>query len=328
MREITINKNDAGQRLDKFLTKTLKRLPQSLMYKAIRTKKIKVNRKRTEPNAMLCEGDKLQLFLAEDVFGENVGSAASLAKIKPSFGIVYEDENIILCDKKAGMLSHSEDKNGEETLAEHIKAYLYGKGEYDPDKEQSFAPALCNRIDRNTSGIVIAAKNAVALREMNEIIRLREMDKTYLCAVHGIPEKSRGELRGYLVKDSAKNEVTVSTVRPNRKDAKTIVTGYKVLAKNEDLALLEVELITGRTHQIRAHLASIGHPLLGDGKYGINQSDRKAGFSHQALYSYSVTFKRSEGPLGYLCGKRFEANKDNIYFLKLFPENTEKGKKS
>ena len=328
MREITIKKNDAGQRLDKFLSKSLKRLPPSLMYKAIRTKKIKLNRKRTEANVMLCEGDTLQLFLADDIFGENVGSAASLAKIKPNFGIVYEDDNIILCDKKAGMLSHSEDENGEETLAEHIKAYLYGKGEYNPDEEQSFAPALCNRIDRNTSGIVIAAKNAVALREMNEIIRLREMDKTYLCAVHGIPEKNQGELRGYLVKDSAKNEVTVSTHRPNRKDAKTIVTGYKVLAKSGDLALLEVELITGRTHQIRAHLASIGHPLLGDGKYGINQNDRKAGYNHQALYSYSVTFKRKDGPLGYLCGRRFEANKENIYFLELFPQKNGKSKRS
>ena len=179
MKILTIGTNDAGQRLDKFLSKAVKTMPPSLMYKSIRTKKIKVNRKRAEPDQMLCEGDTVQLFLPDELFGD--GAADSRAKllshITPAFSVVYEDENLILCNKPAGLQVHSDDKDDTNTLITQIQAYLYKKGEYDPSSEQSFAPSLCNRIDRNTSGIVIAAKNAAALRELNRLINERRLTK-------------------------------------------------------------------------------------------------------------------------------------------------------
>ena len=185
MRVLTVNKNDAGQRLDKFLSKAVPSLPTSLMYKLVRTKKIKVNRKRTEHTYFLCEGDTVELFIKEEFF--SAPSESSALKLTPRIDILYEDENIMLVDKRAGMIVHSDDKESTNTLISHICAYLYQKGEYDPAKENSFAPSLCNRIDRNTGGIVIAAKNAAALRIMNEKIKNREMKKKYLAAVHGVP---------------------------------------------------------------------------------------------------------------------------------------------
>lgn len=321
MHILTVNDNDAGQRLDKFISKAVKAMPMPLMYKSIRTKKIKVNRKRTEPGYMLCRGDTIQLFLRDELF-ETDAEESVYKLLKPHLSIVYEDENLILCDKPAGMLVHSDDSEDTNTLINHIKAYLYGKGEYDPCKEQSFAPALCNRIDRNTGGIVIAAKNAASLRELNELIKHRNLDKRYLCAVHGVPEKSEGTLTGYITKDGDKNLVTVYTKRPSGRageNARSIVTGYKVLNRSGDLSLLEVKLITGRTHQIRAHFASVGHPLLGDGKYGVNRDDRRAGYKYQALYSYSLTF-HGGNILKYLDGKTFTVPSEKIWFLKEFPD--------
>lgn len=317
MKILTIGTNDAGQRLDKFLSKAVKAMPPSLMYKSIRTKKIKVNRKRAEPDQMLCEGDTVQLFLPDELFGD--GAADSRAKllshITPAFSVVYEDENLILCNKPAGLQVHSDDKDDTNTLITQIQAYLYKKGEYDPSSEQSFAPALCNRIDRNTSGIVIAAKNAAALRELNRLIKERRLTKKYLCAVHGSMEKKSDILTGYITKDSDRNTVTVYRKRiPGSKDIKT---GYRVLAEKDGLSLLEVELFTGRTHQIRAHLSSIGHPLLGDGKYGINRDDRHAGYKYQALCSYSLTFGGGD-MLSYLNGKTFKLPPDGIWFVRDF----------
>lgn len=288
MREFHINKNDAGQRLDKYLSKALPSLPKSLMYKFIRTKKIKVNRKRAEQAQMLCEGDVVLLFISEEFFAPSDPDTV-FTKLTPHINIVYEDNDIILCDKRPGMSVIPDEHEKENTLINHIKAYLYRKGEYDPENERSFAPALCNRIDRNTGGIVIAAKNANALRDLNSKIKEREVGKKYLCVVHGVPEKKEDVLRGWMIKDSSQNKVRVYTTRPDSPDARNMITGYKVIDSINGLSLLEVELFTGRTHQIRAHMASIGHPLLGDGKYGINRDDKRLGYKYQALYSYSTT---------------------------------------
>lgn len=316
MRILTIGKNDAGQRLDKFLTKAVKGLPTSMMYKLIRTKKIKVNRKRTEQKYMLCEGDEIQLFIREEFFESPEKDEGALARIKPKLNILYEDDNIMLLNKRPGVLVHEDTAAAENTLIMHIQAYLYQNGSYDPETEQSFTPALCNRIDRNTGGIVIAAKNAEALRVMNEKIRNNEVSKFYLCLVHGIPKPERATLHGYLRKNSADNRVEVR--KTNFAGAKEIITKYRVLEKRGDEALLEVELVTGRTHQIRAHLSSIGHPLLGDGKYGVNREEKQRGYKYQALYAYKLFFEKTENEnaLSYLEGKTFALDENDIWFVK------------
>lgn len=318
MKEFQIKKNDAGQRLDKFLTKAVKGLPTSLMYKYIRTKKIKVNRARTEQKYVLCEGDIVQLFIKDEFFDSPERDESALASIKPKLTIVYEDENIILCNKRPGVLVHEDDEGKDNTLIMHIKAYLYQKGEYDPDAEQSFAPALCNRIDRNTGGIVIGAKNAEALRVMNEKIKNDEISKFYYCAVHGKMPKKADTLTGFLLKDSDKNQVKIFDKQV--KGSKNIITKYKVVAEKNGMSLLEVELVTGRTHQIRAHMSYIGHPLVGDGKYGINKDDRAKGYKYQALYAYRLRFDFDDdsGALGYLRGKEVKLSRDDVWFLKNF----------
>ncbi len=324
MQILTVKKNDAGQRLDKFLSKAVKGLPMSLMYKYIRTKKIKVNRKRCEQKYVLQEGDEIQLFIRDEFFDSPEKDDGALSRIVPKLEIVYEDENIILCNKRPGVLVHEDDSAKDNTLIMHIKAYLYQNGEYDPDDEQSFAPALCNRIDRNTGGIVIAAKNAEALRVMNEKIKNDEIRKFYLCAVHGKMSKRADTLTAYLKKNSATNLVTISD--KEKEGYKNIITKYRVVSENRDSSLLEVELVTGRTHQIRAHISHIGHPLLGDGKYGINKTDRADGYKYQALYSYRLifNFKNDEGALGYLKGKQVALEPEDVWFLKDYNDAREK----
>ena len=320
MHEVIVGKNDSGQRLDKFLSKAFPDIPQSLLYKSVRTKKIKVNRKRADPRQMLCEGDCLQLFLAPEFFGREEDTGRMLAAIKPNISVLYEDENILLLNKPAGIPVHEDEGNRTNNLLVHLQAYLYQRGEYDPAAEQSFAPALCNRIDRNTAGIVIAAKNAEALRVMNEKIKNREIDKFYLCAVHGTPKPRAATLSGWLLRNEQTKTVRVFLADPP-KAALSIRTRYEVCAEAEGLSLLRVELLTGRTHQIRAHLAAIGHPLLGDGKYGKNAADRARGYHHQALVAYRLrfSFKGEPTALEYLNGREFSLSTENIPFLGLFP---------
>lgn len=313
MREINIGKNDAGQRLDKFLTKKYNNLPFSMMYKLIRKKKITVNRKRAKENQILSEGDLVLIFAPDDVLLEN---QPKHIRTRGKVRIAYEDENILVADKESGLLVHSDTQEDGDTLIDRITAYLIEKEEFDPESESSFAPALCNRIDRNTEGLVIAAKNAAALREMNEIIKARNIDKRYLAVVHGCPIPKEGEIRLSLEKDTRDNIVRVK----NGKNAKSAITKYKVISqtKNRDLSLVEIELVTGRTHQIRVSFAHIGHPLLGDGKYAVNKKDRDMGYKSQALCAYSVKFVgcKNFDTLGYLDGLTVTANKPK--FLDLF----------
>ncbi len=300
MHQLTIRGNDAGQRLDKFLRKCLPALPPSLLYKSIRTKKIKVNRRRAVGGQILREGDTVQLFLPDEFFPEagSPGSPTDSAlRLTPRVDILYEDSDILLAVKPAGMASQPDERTPGGTLIDHIKAYLAHTGEYRPSEEQSFAPALCNRIDRGTVGIVIAAKNAAALREMNALIRARAVRKFYLLVCHGHFEEydRAGVLRHYLVKDSARNRVTLYDRRPEGEEARTCATRYRVLAQRSDpaLSLVEAELLTGRTHQIRAQFARVGHPLLGEGKYTRDsRADRAMGYKTQALAAYRVSFPR------------------------------------
>ncbi|MBQ9130931.1 MAG: RluA family pseudouridine synthase [Clostridia bacterium] len=286
MRQLIIGSNDCGQRIDKFMGKRFKTMPTALIYKFIRKKCVSVNKKKVAENYILKEGDVLSFFISDEFFGDSPKDQP-FRKLKPDLSVAYEDENILIIDKPAGLIVHSDDKESYNTLINHILAYLFQKGEYDPDSENCFAPALCNRIDRNTQGLVIAAKSAKALAEMNEIIKQRLVEKKYLTAVHGFFDQKQGEIRSRLEKDQKTN-----TVRISDKFGKEAVTRYKVLRSNREkqLSLLEVELLTGRTHQIRAQFASLGHPLLGDGKYAVNKADRSMGFSYQALCSYSLRF--------------------------------------
>lgn len=306
MKQITITKNDAGQRLDRFLSKSVPLLPASLAQKYIRLKRIKVDGKRAERDTRLCEGNVLQLYINDEFFDTPKPENAYLTVTAPRLSIVYEDENLLLADKKPGMAVHPHD--GAEygrTLIDHIQAYLYAKGEWKPRAEHAFAPALCNRIDRNTGGIVIAAKTAEALRILNQKMKDRELEKKYLCVVHGIPRPREGKLEGYIFKDAKQNRVYV-TERP-QPGSKTAVTRYRTLQSRDDLSLVECELITGRTHQIRAMMAAAGTPLLGDGKYG--KLDRRFDRKYQALYSYKLkfSFTTDAGCLAYLDGKEFAA---------------------
>lgn len=307
MREFVISKNDAGQRVDKFLTKAVKRLPSALMYKYIRLKRIKLNGKRCEIKTRLTEGDVLSLYINDEFFES--ARETDFLTAPASLDIVYEDENIIIVNKKTGLVVHEDNDNTSDTLINRIKRYLYEKGEYNPEEEISFAPSLCNRIDRNTEGLVICAKNAESLRILNQKIKDREIKKKYLCVCVGNIKKKSDEISAYLVKDEENNKVRIFD-KPV-KNAKKIITKYTVLQQKSELSLVEVDLITGRTHQIRAHMAYIGHPLLGDGKYGDNSVNRKFGVKTQALCSYSVRFNftTESGILEYLNGKEIKTEK-------------------
>ena len=235
--------------------------------------------------------------------------------------VVYEDENILLCNKPAGLLVHEGNEWCADTLIARIQHYLYKKGEYDPKNENSFVPALCNRIDRNTCGIVIAAKNAATLRVLNDKIKDRELEKKYLCVVKGTPKKESGILEHFILKNEKTN--TVETLSSPIPGAKTARTKYPVLSSHDGMSLIEAELLTGRTHQIRAQFSAIGHPLIGDTKYGKAKDGH--GFTWQALCSYKLTFRFEQDAehLAYLDGKTFYV-KDAWFMDKLnfkFPKS-------
>ena len=325
MKELTIGQNDAGQRLDRFLAKAVPLLPASLAQKYIRLKRIKRNGARAQRDTRLEAGDTLQLYINDEFFDTPREDNAYLTVAVPKLNIVYEDDHILLVDKRPGLAVHPHD--GAEygrTLIDQIQAYLYQKREWRPREEHSFTPALCNRIDRNTGGIVIAAKTAEALRVMNQKIKDREIDKRYLAIVEGTPKPREGSLKGYLFKDAVKNRVFVTDAP--KPGSKTCQTNYKTLASRNGLSLVECELITGRTHQIRAQFAHAGHPLLGDGKYG--KLDKRYDRTYQALYSYRLTFRftTDSGALEYLNGKSFQVEKVD-FVEEYFPGFQISGKK-
>lgn len=319
MRELTVGKNDAGQRLDRFVGKSLPLLPPALLQKYIRIKRIKVNGQRAARDQRLAQGDVLQLYINDEFFDQPREENMFLTLFKPSLDIVYEDENLMLLNKRPGLVVHADETEKVNTLINHIQAYLYQKREWNPRWENAFTPALCNRIDRNTGGIVIAAKNAESLRVLNQKIRDRELVKLYLCVVQGELPKRADTLTAYLEKLSDENRVIVSDRKTPQN--RTILTKYRVLETRGGNSLLEVDLLTGRTHQIRAHFAHVGHPLLGDGKYGSNKLNKALGYDVQALYSYKLRFEFTTpaGCLEYLNHREFSvADMNSIWFVKKF----------
>jgi len=316
LKEFTICKNDAGQRLDRFVAKAVPLLPASLAQKYIRIKRIKVGGVGAKRDFRLSLGDVVQMYVNDEFFDLPNENNIYLKIADPALDIVYEDDNIILINKQAGVLCHSDSGYDYGSVISRVQSHLHQKGEWRPREENAFTPALCNRIDRNTSGIVIAAKNAESLRIINEKIKLREIDKYYLAAVHGVPKPPSGRLEGYIFKDSVKNQVYIS--KGSRPGAKSAVTEYRTIASSQRLTLLECRLITGRTHQIRAQLADIGHPLLGDGKYGSERLNKPYGESYQALCSYKLVFayKSDAGPLAYLDKSSFKIG--DVPFVKKY----------
>ena len=275
MREFIINQNDAGQRVDKFLTKAVPKLPKNLLYKYLRLKRIKLNGKRCEISTRLSCGDVMQLYINDEFFEGEVADRPAFLSAPTSLNIIYEDENIILCEKKCGLVVHEDESGSTDTLINRIQHYLYEKGEYRPEEELSFAPALCNRIDRNTGGIVICAKNAESLRVLNQKVKDRELEKLYLCVTVGIPKEKSARLTAYHQKDEATKTVRVSDKK--FEGSRTMITSYRVLAENkaDDLALLE-----GIDHFLRQIVVLVQngvgvracrHDLLLAGAVGIHQ---------------------------------------------------------
>lgn len=313
MRELVVKKNDANQRLDKFLLKKFKTMPKKMAYMYIRKKCVKVNGKKATPEVMLKENDLLTFYIKDEFFDNIQEENYEFLKAPKNLKIIYEDENIILLDKKPGVIVHQDKSYHFDCLLLRLQHYLYDKGEYNPKKENCFAPALVNRIDRNTGGIVIGAKNAESLRILNQKMKDRELHKFYLCLLINKPKKDNAILSDYLIKNEKTNKVTV--LRNEKQGAKKILTKYSVLETNNNLTLCEVELLTGRTHQIRAHMSSIGCPILGDNKYGNKKLNQKYSLSKQCLYSYKLAFDftTDSGILSYLDKKDFSTN--DIWFM-------------
>ncbi len=305
MQTLIIDEKDSNKRIDKVIMSIFPALPSGALYKAFRKKDIKANGIRIKETYVTKPQDKIEIYIIDNILN-GIDSDGKRNK-STGFTVVYEDNNILVVNKQQGIPVHPDRDQKEGTLIDNVQEYLYEKGEF--SKKNSFQPALCHRIDRNTGGLVIIAKTPGALEIMLEKIKNREIKKYYQCLVAGTMEKDSAELTAYLEKDERKSRVFINNT-PSKNSLK-IVTRYKVLAKQKDMSLLEVELVTGRTHQIRAHLASIGHPIIGDGKYGSNQINRPLGAKYQALWAYKLEFAlKNAGELNYLKGRIIEVDPD------------------
>ena len=287
-----------GRRLTRFLQKTLPAAPMGQIAKFLRLGRVKVDGKKGREDTVLAIGQQVELFVEDEWFTAPEREDPFYAKIRPKLTILYEDEHVMLLDKRPGLICHPDEGEKVHTLLTYAQAYLYQKGAWTPGS--GFAPALCNRIDRFTAGVVILAKTPEALREMDQKIRTHEVQKYYLCIVHGKMKHPDGTLRHYLMKKPEQKKVTV--LKKNEPGSKEAITYFQAIDENNGLTLCECLLGTGRTHQIRAQFAAIGHPLLGDNQYGSAKQNEKYGrVTGQALCAYRLIFD-FEGDAGCLEG--------------------------
>ena len=320
MKEYVIGPESAGKRVDRWLLKELPRLSMGLMQKYLRLRRVKLNGKPAKGDTRLAAGDVVSLYIEDEFLEKPAEADLFLARFHWHLDIAYEDGNILIADKKPGLMVHPDRTEQVNTLLTHVQAYLYQKGEWNSKDKSQFPPALCNRIDRFTGGLVIVAKNEAALKAMNEKIASREVKKEYLCIALGeMPPGFEGLIDTYILKPEGSRKVRVT--RNPLPGSQRALTGYRVLDARDGLSLVACELMTGRTHQIRAQFAFIGHPLLGDGQYGDPRESERFGQDYQALYAWRLTFdfKEDAGVIENLRGRRVTAR--SVPFVRAyFPE--------
>ena len=310
MQELHVTANEAGQRLDKLLAKFLNQAPKSFLYKMMRKKNIVLNGKKCTGNEKLKQGDSIKLFFSDETIEKfSAGTYVTPKKEKINMlPIIYEDEQVLLMNKPVGVLSQKA-KDSDVSAVEILINYLIETNQLSKEQFRTFHPSICNRLDRNTSGILVAGKTLPVLQEMNRFFKERTIAKYYRCLVKGRVIKNEDYIKGYLVKDQKTNKVSIT--KKKTEEGVPIETEYCVIQSNDEVSLLEVHLITGKTHQIRAHLASIGHPIIGDYKYGdkqINEMYRQEyGLKSQLLHAYRLEMPSSDGSLAYLNDKKFVA---------------------